>query len=311
MTAALAIHPRQLAERPQELAAAEVARLVAAWAARRPMRTGSLLVTLLGDAIAPRGGSAWLGDLIALLGLLGVGERLVRTAAARLAAEGWLERRPAGRRSAYALSAIGARRFAQATRRIYGPAHAPWPQRWCVVLMPRALGALRDTVRRELAWQGFGSLAPGVLVHPCADRDALDAALVGLGAAGAALVIEGQGTAVRAEVLRGLAAEGWDQGAIVRGYEALVARFAALDRALAEGAALGEDDALRARLLLIHDYRRIVLRDPALPAELLPSPWAGDAASALSRRLYAALRAGSEAALRRHLGPPGEGPPVP
>jgi phenylacetic acid degradation operon negative regulatory protein len=311
MTAGLAVPtPPAAAERGDSGAAALVEGLVAAWAARRPMRAGSLLVTLLGDAILPRGGIAWLGDLIGLMGLFGVGERLVRTAAARLAAEGWLERRPTGRRSAYALSPAGARRFAQATRRIYGPAHAPWPQRWCVVLMPRGLGPRREALRRELAWQGFGSLGPGVLVHPCAEPDALAAALAGLGVTGAVLVVDGQGTA-SAAALRGLAAEGWDLAATTRGYEAIVARFAPLDRTLARGARLAGVDALRARLLLIHDYRRIVLRDPALPAELLPSPWAGDAAAALCRRLYARLRPPSERALQDRLGASPAGPAAP
>jgi phenylacetic acid degradation operon negative regulatory protein len=281
-------------------AAAIVDGLVAAWVARRPLRAGSLLVTLLGDAVAPRRELAWLAELILLMRLLGVGERLVRTAAARLAAEGWLVRRPAGRRSAYALSPMAARRFAQATARIYGPAHAPWPERWCVVLLPRGLGALRDALRRELAWQGFGSLGRDVLIHPGADRAALDATLAGLGADGAVLVVEGQGAA-GAEPLRALAGEAWDLAATGRAYEAFVARFTPLERSLRHAAPLAPEPALCARLLLIHDYRRVALRDPALPPALLPRPWAGDAACALCRRLYAALRPPSEAALARLL----------
>ena len=58
--------------------------------AQRPLRGGSLLVTVFGDAIAPRGGAVTLESLIRLAAPFGLTERLVRTSVARLAREGWL-----------------------------------------------------------------------------------------------------------------------------------------------------------------------------------------------------------------------------
>ena len=55
------------------------------------------------------------------------------------------------------------------------------------------------------------------------------------------------------------------------------------------------------RTLLIHDYRRLLLRDPQLPAELLPAAWPGHEARALCKRLYQQLLAPSERHLDRHL----------
>ena len=40
------------------------------------------------------------------------------------------------------------------------------------------------------------------------------------------------------------------------------------------------------RTLLIHAYRRVLLRDPLLPASLLPLDWPGAAAYALCRDFY-------------------------
>jgi phenylacetic acid degradation operon negative regulatory protein len=40
------------------------------------------------------------------------------------------------------------------------------------------------------------------------------------------------------------------------------------------------------RTLLIHEYRRVLLRDPQLPAALLPLDWPGAAAYALCRDFY-------------------------
>ena len=55
-----------------------------------------------------------------------------------------------------------------------------------------------------------------------------------------------------------------------------------------------------ARLLLVHEYRRLVLRDPMLPDALLPSDWPGLAARRLCAALYPALVAGSERWLDLH-----------
>jgi phenylacetic acid degradation operon negative regulatory protein len=51
---------------------------------------------------------------------------------------------------------------------------------------------------------------------------------------------------------------------------------------------------MAARTLLIHMFRRAVLREPALPPELTPPDWAGDDARILTAAIYARLAAGSE-----------------
>ncbi len=64
--------------------------------------------------------------------------------------------------------------------------------------------------------------------------------------------------------------------------------------------ALTDADAFTARVLLIHHYRRVVLRDPLLPAALLPRDWPGRAARALCGDIYRALLPKSEQWLDRH-----------
>ncbi len=87
---------------PTALSAA--AELVARFRRQRPLRGGSLIVTLFGDSIMPRGGTIALGSLIELAAPFGLNERLVRTATTRLAQDGWLEGRRAGKLSEYHLS---------------------------------------------------------------------------------------------------------------------------------------------------------------------------------------------------------------
>ena len=69
---------------------------------------------------------------------------------------------------------------------------------------------------------------------------------------------------------------------------------------IAKGEPLSEVDAFTARILLIHHYRRVVLRDPLLPTALLPADWPGRAARALCGDIYRALLPASEQWLDRH-----------
>src|SRR6202011_5604208 len=99
-------------------ASTAAAELVARFRRQRPLRGGSLIVTIFGDSVMPRGGAVALASLIALAAPFGLNERLVRTATARLAKDGWLEGRRAGKLSEYRLSHDGRARFAEATKRL-------------------------------------------------------------------------------------------------------------------------------------------------------------------------------------------------
>src|SRR5262245_35383449 len=96
-----------------------VAALMRHFRRQRPLRGGSLIISIFGDSIAPRGGSISLASLIALAKPFGLTERLVRTSVARLAKDGWLEAERRGRLSFYRLAKPGRARFEEATRRIY------------------------------------------------------------------------------------------------------------------------------------------------------------------------------------------------
>src|SRR5690606_3445798 len=104
---------------------------------RDPPRAKSLCVTLLGDAIEPRGGSIWLRELIELVTPLGINERLLRTSVFRLVAQDWLQSERHGRRSLYRLSNQGAELTRRASDRIYDGSPAPWDASWTLVIFPR------------------------------------------------------------------------------------------------------------------------------------------------------------------------------
>lgn len=268
--------------------------LVTRFRRQRPLRGGSLLVTILGDAIAPRGGTIALGSLIRLATPFGLTERLVRTAIGRLASEQWVSFERSGRASFYSLTAHGRARFAEATQRIYGAPPQDWDGMWTLAVVPPALKAVRDDLRDELLWLGFGQITPGVFAHPTHQESVIRTRLEELQASGQLIVMQGSilGEAASANLVR----MGWDLGDLARRYKRFIDMFSPVAAALdsARGAPIAGDIAFILRTLLLHEYRKIHLRDPLLPAALLPADWAGTDAQRLCRELYAQVFPASE-----------------
>ena len=277
---------------PQPQAA--VGTLLRRFRSQRPLRGGSLLISLFGDAIAPRGGRVLLGSLIGLARPFGLSERLVRTAVARLAAEGWLVAARHGRRSEYRLTDSGEMLFAEATRRIYRAQPAVWNGRWTLMVLPPSQRQSRRNLREQLRWLGFGQLASGVFAHPSCTLEEARGWLKsrGFGAEGWLFT----GTAEDLERDRRLALTGWDLTGIARRYRRFRDTFAPV-QAAADASRLPPESAFVVRTLLIHEYRKVHLRDPQLPSQLLPQPWIGAEAYELSKRLYAAVLTAAEAYL--------------
>jgi phenylacetic acid degradation operon negative regulatory protein len=277
--------PKATATRP-----APLRRLLTHFRSQRPLRGGSLLVTIFGDAIAPRGGAVTLASLIRLAAPFGLTERLVRTSVARLAREGWLEATRSGRRSEYRLSPQGAQRFAEATQRIYGSASPLWDGHWTLLVLPQ--GRRRPArLREELRWLGFGQLGPTLFAHPGTSAEETRGWLHSLAGAQDGLLLHS--AAADAATERALAALGWDLAELERGYRRFLERFAPLEAELRRPGVCAET-AFLVRTLLIHEYRKIHLQDPLLPPTLLPADWVGARAYELARRIYGAVFAPAE-----------------
>lgn len=273
---------------------AAAAELVARFRRQRPLRGGSLIVTIFGDSILPRGGAIALGSLIALAAPFGLNERLVRTAATRLAKDGWLEGRRAGKLSEYHLSRDGRERFAEATRRIYGGPDTAWSGRWTLAILPPMRAAARKELREELIWRGFGELSTNVFAHPELDSRSLRAPLQPF-----SQLIVFEADLAGDDAPQRLVNLGWDLEELGSRYRRFVKRFERMFEALLAARTLDPQACFIARTLLIHEYRRLHLRDPLLPPRLLRSDWPGTQAAALCRDIYARVFAASEAHLSR------------
>lgn len=262
-----------------------------------PPRAKSLVMTIFGDAIVPHGGRLWLGSLIELVGPLGVTDRLVRTSVFRLVQDGWLVASREGRRSSYALAPDAGPRFARANRRIYAPPGLDWDGRWTLLLAPNGsiAAGLRAAVRKELEWEGYATLAPGLLAHPAGDPDSLAEILARVEGAGKIFVCSANELpGVGARPLGELVQEGWQLDGVVDAYRRFIADFTPLLALLETSEAPAPQAAFALRSLLIHAYRRVQLHDPMLPLALLPQPWPGSDAYALAQAIYRRLWAPAE-----------------
>ncbi len=263
-----------------------IAALLRQFHAHRPARIWSLIVTLYGDAIVPRGGSLWIGSLIEIMALFGIDAGHVRTAISRLSADGWLTSIKRGRASHYRLSRQGEGEFLAATRRIYSGDPAAYDGALRMIVIG-ADAARAGDLRRALRELGCAAVAPATFVSV----GDIPAALRRRGVH--VLRVEAD------EPARRLAAAAWRLDEAAAAYRAFESRFAAL-AAHAARARPDPAEALVARTLMIHAFRRIVLRDPSRTPALLPPGWPGDSARRLAAAAYAALAVPSEAFLDAH-----------
>ena len=264
---------------------------VARWTQRTltadPPRARSLIVTVWGDSLAPHGGAVWLAGLIRLLAPFGINERLVRTSVFRLAQDGWLTAATHGRMSRYRLTREGRRRFDDAHRRIYARPDDDWNGAWEIVLADAVPPARRARLRRELAWSGFGGLGPTVFLRPAQGARTLPGALDAPGVAEHAVVAEARDIPTR-QSLNATVATAWDLTLLAADYRRFLKHFGAVIDRFRETRESVQDpqQCFVVRTLLIHAYRRVLLRDPLLPAALLPLDWPGAAAYGLCRDFY-------------------------
>ena len=270
--------------------------LVDEFRSRPTLRAGSLITTVFGDAIAPRGGTVWLGSLIRVMADFGINERLVRTSVFRLVKDGWLQSRQIGRRSYYSLTDEGRERFEQATHRIYSEPAEHWDGRWTLLLLSGLDTAGKEVARKECGWLGFGALSANVLAHPSPDLADLDVTVRRIGIEEALVVLQGQ--IIRGDsAMRRLASSSWNLDDIDARYVEFVERFRPVFKALSGKKEMTGEAAFLVRTLLVQEYRKVLLRDPWLPPELLPTSWHGAAAYQLCRNLYRAVHARADAYL--------------
>ena len=212
-------------------------------------RVWSVVVTVFGD-LAQSEGQTLSGAVLGALTLpLGIRPEALRVALHRLKKDGWLMAERAGRGSYYGLSVRGRSESQAAGARIYG-LQTKEPTSWRLAIQDPASAAQIDA-------PGF-QIQPGVRLLIGHENPPQD------------FVLEGQIKTM----------PHWLKAQL--GPPEIAEAFARLDRQLAEVLGkktkfqqLGPMDIAVLRILIVHEWRRILLRMPAVPDALLPAPWPG------------------------------------
>ena len=259
---------------------------VAAFQQRHPQRTWSLIVSLLGDAVLPRGGVIQAGVISEFCGLAGIDAGSVRTALSRLVVARIVAREREGRKSFYRLTAAERVDFARAADLIYGRRIIVPTGGWDLATLDAAPD--RAEARSFLAGRRFVAMGPLTMLRPAHAGEAQEEL------AGCQMF-----AAQPAGDARDLARRLWPLADLETAYRAFIAHFTGFEARQEADPAI----AIIARVLLVHEFRRALLRDPVLPPSVLPEDWPAAQARALFTQAYQALTPAAEAWIAARIDP--------
>src|SRR5690606_38546589 len=119
-----------------------------------------------GEYIKYYGGEIWVGSLIELMKQFGISESSVRGALFRMVQNHLLEVRKVGKKSYYSATSKG--RVDEGVNRVYATQNHIWDQQWRILTysFPEEKREIRNKIRKELIWTGFGNLTNSTLVTP-------------------------------------------------------------------------------------------------------------------------------------------------
>ncbi|MBT2515416.1 PaaX family transcriptional regulator C-terminal domain-containing protein [Arthrobacter sp. ISL-30] len=243
------------------------------------LKPRALILDLFGDYLRYAGSEVRLADITELLAVFDIEAATVRVNLSRLRKEGWFTTHKVGRETVYTLTPHMLEILDEGRERIFHPRQNGWEGRWTMVIyqVPESERAVREQLRKRLAWHGFGQLSPSTWVAP---HD--------LWAEAGALAAEYP--LAKVDVLwcgtndlqrdRDIAERCWDLEQLGIDYKEFIHTYAALDDAALNADKDGRT-ALIERMQLIGDFRRFPFRDPQLPMKLQPADWPSKEAFAL------------------------------
>lgn len=261
------------------------------------MKPQSMLFTIYGEYVRHYGSEIWIGSLTKLMGEFGLSEPAVRAAISRMLRQGWLDSRKVGNRSYYSMSDRGKNRLEEAAARIYKVDTTDWDGKWCIASynIPEERRALRDQLRKDLSWMGFGMLTTSTWISPnhLADR--------------VKELTQSYEITEHVEVFyadhlgwsnpQGLVQKCWNLDEINSAYKSFIdayrPQYEQLTEDLRQNKKVADSHCFVEKTKLVHQYRKFLFIDPDLPHELVPQFWLGKEADQLFQDYYALLNPGA------------------
>ena len=248
---------------------------------KRLVRTQSMLLTLVGDYIYNRQEQFSVKLITGMMSVLGYSEASVRSALSRLCRSGWLETVRLGRKSCYSLTKKSQILLEQGHNRIFHlqDREEKWLGDWQIITysIPEEQRNLRERLRKELTWIGFGALSHGCWISPYQKKAELDKTVE-------LLDISDHVHIFNAEFLgyvssKDLVTRCWDLEEVNASYREFLKvyqlRLENMKEKLRTKGGIDPQECFIERVNLVHEYRRFPFMDPGLPIELLPEDWSG------------------------------------
>jgi phenylacetic acid degradation operon negative regulatory protein len=258
-----------------------------------------MVFTLYGDYIRHRGGEAWTGSLIELMGLFGLSEQAVRSTLSRMSRKGWLKSSRVGRHSFYSQTPKFLELLEEGAQRIFHPRHDPWDGQWYLLTysIPETKRSLRRSLRNRLLWLGFGALHQATWISPRDLGREVEKVVDSLNIHPYVefFVAKHHGFSSDQEIV----AHCWNLKQLNDYYADFMIRyrpsFEEHQARLMAGSDLAPSECFGQRFMLVHEYRSSPYVDPNLPLELLPDDWLGHRATQLFQQYHDLLSEKAEA----------------
>ncbi|WLD94132.1 phenylacetic acid degradation operon negative regulatory protein PaaX [Alkalihalobacillus sp. AL-G] len=256
------------------------------------LNTRSMIFTLYGDYIRHYGNDIWIGSLIRLLKEFGHNEQSVRAAISRMNKQGWVTAERKGNKSYYQLTKQGVKRMEEAADRIFKFQPVSWDGKWRMFTytIPEEQRNIRDELRKELVWSGFGLLSNSFWISPNNQEVQIEQMIEKYDIREFVHFFASEYKGPHSS--RKLVDECWDLNDINDRYDDFIKTYSqkyVIDKHKIEKSEMTDGECFVERTKLVHEYRKFLFVDPGLPQELLPAKWLGDHAASLFSEYYKAL----------------------
>ncbi len=140
-----------------------------------------------------------------------------------------------------------------------------------------------------MRWLGFSSLTSGALAHPSISKEALNETLKSMYLQDKVIILQGKTIDENSEKnLKKLVEKKWEVNSLAQDYNGFINAFSDLNLSQINLKPYSHQSFLL-RTLLIHEFRRILLKDYDLPKSMLDNNWVGEKAYQLTKMLYKKL----------------------
>jgi phenylacetic acid degradation operon negative regulatory protein len=248
------------------------------------MKPRSLMFTLYGEYIQYYGGEIWVGSLIQLMNAFGISESSVRGAILRMVQKNLLQVRKKGNKSYYSISEQGRRRVEDGVKRVYAAPRTTWDGKWRILSysFPEEKRELRNEIRKELTWTGFGMISNSTWISPNPLENQVMEMIKNYEIEENTMLFSSSD--VVSHTSDGIIEKGWDLEQVSNNYNQFIEKYSSefeelRDKALTNK--LTDEECFIKRTSIVHEYRKFLFQDPGFPRDLLPEDWAGTKAREL------------------------------